>query len=203
MRKPFVLLLAIVAMLLSVLPFAFANASVPQLAPAEIANMPAATVSAINKSAHWIWQILVTDEAAKIFNWLLTTGVSVLLGWLGLTGTRLARCVMYIAAGVRDTYLTFVRPAKKAARNGKLTEADRVKAMSLALDYAQSLASTKSLDLFKYLSKDVATTVAEFCIRIFKGGKKAEVLIPLSDSAPLPSSVTSGMKSAWTSEVSG
>lgn len=198
MRKVFIVFMALLAgVFLATCVFA----AVPGVSPDDFGG--AALVPA-TQDANWLWQLLITDEAVRVFNWLLTAGISGLMGWLGFKGTRLAQCVMYIAAGVRAIYFSFVRPAKQASKHGKLSEHDRVVAMDTALEYARKLATAKGFELFKYLSKDVATAIAEFCVRIFKGGgKKTEVLVPLPDSAPLPPSVTQGMKSASTSAVSG
>lgn len=189
MRK-FCVTLFVLAVMAFILPAAVACGEVPRLSPTELVDIPVSAISGINQQeAHWIWQILVSEYAAAAIEWLFTTGVTVLLGWLGLKGSRLARCVIYIATAVREIYASFVRPAKLKSSNGKLTEAARVMAMECAIDRAREIAAEHGLELFKVLSKEVAGTLAELFVRMFKGGKKSAVAGPLPDSAPLPPSV--------------
>ncbi len=199
MKKTVFVLLAIVALACCLCPepataadaLRSALAPVPNISPADF---PAPATVALQAApsepeSHWLWSLLITEPVAKGILWALEAGVAALIGMLGLKGSKIVHCILFIAAAVRETFIAFVRPAKLASKDGKLTEDERSEAMRQALARARGYAAEKGMDLFKLISKDVASAIAELCVRLFKGNKKATVALPLPDLSPSAPSV--------------
>ncbi len=143
----------------------------------------------VDEPAHWIWSILASDIAATAISWLLTTGVIALLGWLGFTSAnKWFKAVLFILRGVNETYEAYVRPAKIAAADGKLTDAERKEAMRQACERAKDYAAAEGIPFVQTMSVEIMSAIAELVVSLLKGRKVETVVAPLSSKSldPVP-----------------
>lgn len=148
---------------------------VPPVSPAEFADAP---------EAHWLWTLLASDAAANLLLWLAATGAAALAAWLKWRGTRKEQALLCLAAGVRETYETYVRHVKLSRADGKLTDDERREAVLRAVAHARRYAATEGFDLLKVLAKDLLPVWVDALVRRFKG-EAAGGAVPLSPP-PLP-----------------
>ena len=60
---------------------------------------------------------------------------------------RYRKAIRALEAGVEKTYRTYVREIKRARQDGKLTEAEKIRARDLAIDTAISFGRSRGLDV--------------------------------------------------------
>lgn len=130
--------------------------------------------------AHWIWSLLANDTVHTAILWILGSGVAAVLGWVKWQGTRKAKAIQCLAAGVRETYEAYVRPAKQASEDGKLDDDERREAVRQAIERGKEIALTFSIDLVKILGKELLPMLVDWLVRLFKGEASASKVAPLS-----------------------
>ncbi len=135
------------------------------------------------EETHWLWQALASDAALNACIWLTTTGVGLVLGWLKWENSKKEKVVLFLSAGVRQTYEEFVRHAKQASEDGKLTDDERREAVRQAIEYAVQYARTEGFDLLKAYAKEALPALVDAIVRKIKG-EAAVAKLPFS--APLP-----------------
>ncbi len=185
MRKITVILLALTA-LACVCPAAFAG-EVPPITAAEFGEAA--------KEAHWIWSLLASDAAFNLLCWVLSSGTAFVVGFLKWQGSRKAKAIECLTAGVRESYERYVRQTKLDNKGEKLTAAQRDEAVRQAIEFGKRYAMTEGFDLLKVLAKDSLPVWVDSIVRRIKGEAALSktplrTSLPYSlDSAPLPPSV--------------
>lgn len=119
------------------------------------------------------WSLLAMAVTAG-FGWVFKK-LGDLLGKLkGTAEQREARqqALEALETGVNETYEDFVKHAKKAASDGKLTEAERKEARDLAVQRALGVAKGAGLELLKATAKPILDAWIEKILRKIKGEKK-------------------------------
>lgn len=153
-----------------------------------------------------------SSEASFIWQLLAGQGVwgAILFAFVGFAWPRvkpyldewmrqrkLARLWDALTAGVTGTLQTYVE-AVKAAGDGKLTEEQAAHARDLARTYAVTFMKTQGEDIMQEYGQAVLDFLIEAILSRLKIDNAAlkAVATPLSDSAPLPPSVSLGVMPA-------
>ena len=121
--------------------------------------------------AHWIYGIVGSDASVTVFIWLLNLGAASVLAWLTRKewkNERTEYCVKFLTAGIRNTYVEYVRGIKEGSVDGKLTELEKEKARKMATDYAVGVAKNQGMDLVKILGKEYIPVLIEFLVGSLK-----------------------------------
>lgn len=155
------------------------------------AGAPAVTGAdfSVSPEAHWIWALLASDAVRNVWIYLLTTGIAAVVGWLKWRGTIRERAMMFLAAGVRETYEEYVRKIKAASADGKLTDDERREAVRQAIERAKQYALAEGVDLLKYVAKETLPALIDSIVRRFKGEAALSIPLPLPDLGPSAPSV--------------
>lgn len=159
---------------------------VPLVTPADFADT--------SPSAHWFWTLLAHEIVGKLWLWVTTTVVGIVVGWLKWTGTRKEKAIACLAAGVRETYEHYVRLIKIHSADGKLTEQERDEACRQAIAHGTKFAKAQGIDLAKVLVKESLPMLVDWLVHKAKW-ESAVAKNPLAASpdrssalAPLPQS---------------
>ena len=168
MRKITVVLPALVA-LACVFP-AFAG-DVSPITAADFGGAPA--------EAHWIWTLVGSSAFAAI---IAALGKIVQNIISSIKDARIARACDFVFAGTMTCYQEYVRAAKEAHADGKLTIEEKDKALQCAYRKAVEIARTQGLDLVKVLGKDMILALIEKYVGQSKTASAAAKAL-----APLPS----------------
>jgi hypothetical protein len=75
------------------------------------------------------------------------------------------RALEFVETAVRDTYEEYVREAKNAAEDGKLTSGERKDAMNMAISKAKNLAAVNGFNLLKFYAAEYLPVLIEKVIR--------------------------------------
>lgn len=67
---------------------------------------------------------------------------------------RFRRALLALESGVEQTYQTYVKAIKAGRADGRLTEAEKARARSMARAQAVALAKEEGLDLLRTIGKD-------------------------------------------------
>lgn len=97
-----------------------------------------------------MWWEPILGVVLKVVGTLLAAGITWLVGKLisKINATETEKeALNCLADGVTQTYYDFVKLAKSAASDGKLTEAEKTEARNLAIQKAKELATGKAKDL--------------------------------------------------------
>lgn len=96
---------------------------------------------------------------------------------------KLQKALEALEAGVRETYVTYVRQIKLAREDGKLTADERSFALQQALAYARRYAAEQGVDLLKFYGKEYLPVLVE---RIITGKKSAAAVLEIPALPDLP-----------------
>jgi hypothetical protein len=121
--------------------------------------------------------ILARPEVAAV----LLALVALLFGGLrrlrAVQAWRLRRALECLETGVRETYEEYVRAAKEASADGRLTDAERREAVTRAIEKARAYAAREGIDLLKTYAKEFLPVLVE---RIVGAQKARAPFAPLS-----------------------
>ena len=125
-----------------------------------------------------IWDLLAREETKTLVLTGLGLAAAFLLRLRAVKAHNLERAVQCVEAAVRATYEEYVRAAKTASPDGKLTPAQRNDALRQALGRASDYARAEGIDLLKHYAANYLPVVVEKVI----GDRKAAAL----PFAPVP-----------------
>ncbi len=171
-----------------------ALAPIPSIAPSDF-PAPATVMlqaAASAPEAHWIWTLVGSSLFASILGALARIVQSIIAN---IKDARVSQACDFVFAGTMTCYQEYVRAAKAAHADGKLTADEKDEALRYAYRKAVEIARTKGVDLVKRLGKEMILAKIEEYV----GGSKAAALAkavagPLSASSqpvpepPLPAS---------------
>lgn len=115
--------------------------------------------------ASWVWRFLAREEVIAL---VLSAGAAG-YGWLirnrHVKRLRLEKALEFLAAGTRETYEEYVRHIQKAIENdGKLSEDERRRAMTMTIEKATAYCKQNGFDLLKIFAKEYLPIIVEWII---------------------------------------
>lgn len=128
---------------------------------------PAPATDTERKASFWV-ALLHDDRIADVIGWIigiLATLATTVLGWLGLKNAKVKSCLAFVAAAVNETYHVYVRAAKAAHADGKLTVDEVAKARRMAMDHATEMAREKGIDLVRTLGAAILPGLIDVAVK--------------------------------------
>lgn len=134
---------------------------------------------------------VLTQDGTQLPSWLtfifsfefvwkaLVTVVGALLAWGAKHGVQKAGedkakadAVLALEAGVNQAWEEFVKNAREAAKDGKLTKSEKESARNLAIQHAKAVAAGPGLKMLNTWGRPVLDSLIKKIVNKFKGGKK-------------------------------
>lgn len=128
-----------------------------------------------------IWDLLAREETKTLLISILGLVVAAILRLKAVQKYKLERALQCLEAAVRVTYEEYVRAAKAASEDGKLTTDQRQEALRQALDRAGDYARVEGVDLLKYYAIEYLPVIVEKII-----GERKAASVPFVSALPLP-----------------
>lgn len=182
-----------------------ALAGVPPLAAFEIADTPAASVSALNAGeAHPLWLILAGEGfwgaiVVGIAGFVYKLARPYVVAWM--EERKLARLYLAIEAYVAKNNADYVEGMKAANADGKLTKDEADVVFRKCKDNLVLFMRSQGTDIIKEYGDVFVDALIELLVSRLKNPVARAVAAPLSASfasAPLPPSLTDGATRDWT-----
>ena len=127
-------------------------AEVPPISPSEFVT---------NDSVTFIWSLLAQPEIVALIVSAISGLVGIILRNHYVKKWRMERAIEFLAAGVRETYEGYVRHAKKANEDGKLTVQERDEALRKAIEKGQEYCKNHGFDLMKVYAKEFIPVIVQ------------------------------------------
>jgi len=133
-----------------------------------------------------LWDLLAREETKTLLLSAFGLAAAALIRLKAVKERNLERAVQCVEAAVRATYEEYVRAAKAAAPDGKLTPDQRSGALRQAVARATAYARAEGVDLLKHYAAGYLPVVVEKII----GDRKAAAVpfVPWSGLPPVASS---------------